>query len=233
MVKVKLVLLTALALLAAGSVTAASASATDHYLLCVEAEEPGHGTYANHECKLQGGSKDWEKEVLRSGSSYELGAEGGPSKLETGKFTIACPDDRTEFGHLKGAGTSDYDIEFLSCEVKGKSGCSVSKYELQLEGVLDGVLIEEGGKTTTNIELTLLSGSEATLSGSGCSVKGTYKFKGKQTCGMPSLKEMALVHEMICKPTGTEIEVEGGEKGVKFTDTEEVHVFKLFWGAEA
>ncbi len=224
---VKLLLLFAFSLLALGAVTAASASATNHYLVCVE--EKG-GKYANHECKEEGGGGGWEKKPLRSGEGIELGAEGGPSELETGKFIIKCLVDKT-VGALEGAGVSIYHIEPKSCEVKGKKACTVSKYTLILEGVLGGTVVEDPGGPVTFNELALLSGSEVTIS--GCGVEGTYKFTGKQMCKMPHLQEMMAIHEMSCQPSGSEIEVEGGEKGVKFTSTEEVHVVgDGYWGAE-
>ena len=236
MFRVKLVVLGALTLLAVGAVTAASASATDHYLMCVEAKEKGHGEYANHECIEEGGSKDWEKAVIKVGEGTELGAEGGPSELETGKFDIKCRVDKT-VGALEGAGTSAYHIEPKSCEVKGKKACTVSNYTLKLEGVLGGTLIEDPVGPVTFIELALLSGSEVTIS--GCGVEGTYKFKGTQTCKMPKLGEMSEIHDMICQPSGNEIEVEVEKEGVnvmekaKFTDTEEVYLLSgLYWEAE-
>ena len=64
MFRVKLLLLFAFTLLALGAVTAASASATNHYLVCIE--EKG-GKYANHECKEEGGSGGWEKKSLSQG----------------------------------------------------------------------------------------------------------------------------------------------------------------------
>jgi hypothetical protein len=228
MSRVRLSLLFAASLLALGAVTAASASATARYLVCVE--EKG-GKYANHECKEEGGGKDWEKKAIRSGEGYAIASEGGPSELETGKFTIKCEVDKNEFGELKGAGTSLYYIEFRSCTVVGKKACTVSNYALSLEGVLGNTVVEDPGGPVTFIELTLLSGSEATIT--GCGVAGTYKFKGKQMCRMPELQEMKEEHEIICQKGGSEIEVEGGEKGVKFADTEDVFLKSDdYWGAE-
>src|ERR1700744_3676618 len=126
---------------------------------------------------------------------------------------------------------SNYYTEFKSCKVQKKAACTVSDYALNLEGVLGGTVVEDPVGLVTFIELTLLSGSEATIS--GCGIEGTYKFAGKQNCRMPNLDEMKQIHDMICDANGSEIEVEGGEKGVKFADTEEIHVvFEPYGGAE-
>jgi hypothetical protein len=230
---IKPVLLCALALLALGAVAAASASAADRYVICVK-EKGGH--YANKECSEESGSGEWEKLVLEVGTNIDLGAEGGPSTLATGKFTIECPADKTKAGNLHGAGTSNYYIEFDAgkCKVYNKANqetkCTVSDYYLNLEGVLGATVIEDPYGPVTFNELSLLSGSEVTLN--GCSKEGTYKFEGNQTCKMPKLEELTPKHEMICEPSGSDIEIEGGEKGVTFTDTEHVHVFGDYWGAE-
>ncbi len=233
MCRTRLVLLCALVLPAMGAVTATSASATDHWVICVK-EKGGH--YANKQCSEEGGSEEWEKLVLMSGENIEMGAEGGPSTLHTEKFAIKCNVNKTEYGSLHGAGTSNYFIEFAagSCEVLNhkseKTECIVSDYYLNLEGALGGTVVEDPHGLVTFNELGLLPGSEVTIS--GCGKAGTYKFKGNQTCKMPKLGELVQQHEMICLPSGSDIEIEGGEKGVEFTDTEQVHVFKDYWGAE-
>jgi hypothetical protein len=237
MFKIKLVLLSVLALLPAGLAFTASASAgLHHYLICVESEKKGGGQYENRECKKEGGSKNWEKEKLENGSSYTFFGEGASDKLEAAKFTIECVVD-TSVGNIEGAGKSFTELEFSSCKVKNKPSCTVSNYLLRFKGLLlDRTGEGEVETKTFPVELTLEPGSEVTIS--GCSVEGKYKFKGKETCKMPHLGEMKEKHELICEPSTGEIEIERGgeelvEKGVKFFVKELLHlVGKPFWAAE-
>jgi hypothetical protein len=239
MLRFKLVLLTALVLVSTGLMSAASASAADNFLVCLEAEMKGHGKYANDECQMTGGSKEWELEKIGPGGAIGGGTEGGASKLETSLGTIECKEDYTlaeDIAELRGGGLADLPIEFRSCKLKGNSECVVSEYVLGLEGSLGRTVENETThETTTYIELTLQKGSGARIS--NCSAEGKLEFKGKQTCPIPNLKKLKRVHEVICDPSGSEIESETGGKSIKFTDKEKVRVGtnvgrEFFWGAE-
>ena len=237
MFRIRLVLLSALVVLMAGMAMSASASATTRWLVCEKVELKGKGKYKTDECKEEGGSKEWEKEPIRAGESWAFDGEGGESKLETSRLTIKCGEDQTVADPLESLGGIWYEIEFKTCKVVGHSECIVSKDVLNLKGKLGGTIIEETGGTSTTLELTLEPGSEFTINGSGCTLKGTTKLKGKLTCQIPNLPVMKIEHEIVCKPSGSEIEGESeGEKAkeIKFTNTEKVWLVghNTWWGAE-
>jgi hypothetical protein len=230
MFRIRLVLLSALVVLLAGMVLSASASATTRWLVCEKIGE-GKGKYKTHECKEEGGGKAWEKEPIVPGTEYSFDGEGGESKLETSALTIKCSQDETVAWHLQSLGHIEYEVGFVLCDVVGHSECSVSKDVFFLKGVLLGTNFEGP------LELTLEPGSEFTISGSSCTLKGTTKLKGKLTCQIPNLTVMEVEHEIVCKPSGSEVEGESeGEKakGIKFTNTEKVWLIgrDIWWGAE-
>lgn len=98
MFRVKLVLLSALALLAMGLVVSSYASAD--WVVCKNVGKE-KGKYKNHECKEQGGNKEWEKVPIKKSESEETRDEGGPATFESTKFAIKCVKDTSE-GTLKG-----------------------------------------------------------------------------------------------------------------------------------
>jgi len=236
MFRIRLVLLSALVVLVAGMVMSASASATPRWLICEKVGKE-KGKYKTDECKEEGGSKEWEKEPIRVGEEQSLIGEGGESKLETSGLTIKCSNDET-FGNLQDFGQAEYPIDFVSCKVVGHTECTVSKDVWFVKGELVGTILEETGGSSTTLVLTLEPGSEFTISGSSCTLKKTTTLKGKLTCQIPNLTVMKDEHEIVCKPSGSEIESESeGEKakGIKFTNTERVwlsDVEKVWWGAE-
>ena len=226
MFRVKLVLLSTLALLAVSIATPVSAPA-HNYVLCKKVTK-GTGKYKNNECKTEGGEKEWEKErVVLGEEGYGITGENKPGttiKLETSSFTIECEKDQFTKGTIGPAGKSAMTVGFSGCKVPGVLGCTVSNFKLVIKDQLVPFA------TSVGDEIKLQSGSEVTIT---CLPEPeiVYKLRGYEKCEMPSGTEMKKVHIINCTPSGLEEEIEG-EPPLKFTGSWEVEVSGYFWAVE-
>ena len=92
----------------------------------------------------------------------------------------------------------------------------VVKFKDQLVGPEPGVEDEfkpESGTTFTEISIT----------GEGCAVKvSKAKIIGTQTCKLPGVETLAVVHEVGCTAAGSKLKL--GSEAAEFTSTQEIEL---------
>lgn len=231
MSKVKLILLGMLAVLAVSAVASATAEAkeTIGFWDC-QPHENGH--WENSQCTKAGPPDDYETEEIR-----ETKAEGTSQTSElAGKLLgisvlIRCEKD-TFTATLKAGGASEGEVKFTGCRVltenesvlKERPECIVKE---PIEFKFTDRLIETGKQAFSDeFKGILESGKtfvEITIENKGtekCPVADTAKVTGTQTCPIPKAEEPLVTHEIVCTPTGSNLEL--GGKPAKFTSTEKV-----------
>jgi hypothetical protein len=197
MSRFRLLLISALAVLAVAAVASASASAA------------------------------FKKEffVEKAAVTTPVGVVGGSStvsKLEAKLFgvkvKIECASS-TYTGTLAAAGASTGTISFSGCTVKAgsKEKCKVVE---PITAELKDQLVEV--KKALQDEFSPAEGGifvKITIEAEGgtCSVAGTFEVTGTQNCELPSSTVEALEHEIVCKPVKT---LKLGGEEAKFTSTQ-------------
>jgi hypothetical protein len=179
MSKMRLVVLAALSVFAFSAVAATAAQA--------------------HEYKVEGSPLAGEKPfTVNSTGTFVL--KGKPLGVNT---TITCTAVKGS-GTLKAAGASNAALEFSSCTVTQVKNCGVSEpipvtVGDQLIGLGEDEFKPESGTTFT----------EVTLTGTSCSVKGTYKVEGSQVCEISSPGTEAVSHSLSCSETRSSLTLGG------------------------
>lgn len=159
----------------------------------------------------------------------EVTGSSGTSKLE-GKvlgttITIECKTD-TFTGSIGSGGKSSGEVKFKECSVPTAPKCKVTEpIEFSFTDLLVGP--EKGVKDEFIGTKTEERFVEITLTGSECTLKGTYPVKGTQTCELPGAETLAVEHTIECTPAGSKLKL--GTEEAKFTSTEKV---KLVSGKE-
>jgi hypothetical protein len=111
-----------------------------------------------------------------------------------------------------------------SCEMKKPQGCTVRRVAFEFYGALGGSLSSLTDKFTgagRGEELFKLAIEPK--ESEKCSLSGEYVIAGSQTCGVDSSKKRAeeekIEHEMVCKPTGSEIHLGSNPVTFQYTET--------------
>lgn len=117
------------------------------------------------------------------------------------KTEIECKHVELVGGELASATESKAHIDYLECSVLKPSGCGVKEpIEVHLAGEPTGTagtkFKPESGTAFVEIELT------------GCAVKGKYEVTGSQVCETENGSEQTL-HEMACNESGNELKFGG------------------------
>jgi hypothetical protein len=193
MSRIKLVLLSVLAVFAVSGVATASASAKtcgtgEKWVYCYDSGEE-IGTPA--------------QEV--SGTSGEAILQGTITGVTS---EIKCATD--DFvGFLELLGASKATITFLTCKMIKPTGCKLSTGdEAKIVAIANDDL---GPHPAEPVDLFTGSGTEeafATLevvNESGCTIVGNYVVHGMQTCELPSATSSKAQHEVKCKKSGSEL----------------------------
>ena len=126
MSRVRLIMLSMLAVFAISAVASASASASsDEWRVC----EEGTGTgikYTEHKCTVESGTGKWEWKILAAGETRKVKSAGGTFTLTALGKTITCAavaDKGTITGGKPGKDLAET-ITFTGCTTK-QAGCSV------------------------------------------------------------------------------------------------------------
>jgi hypothetical protein len=199
MSRLRLLLISSLAVLAVGAVASASASAAfkKEYLV--------------------------EKGAVVTPVNV-VGGSSTPSKLEAKLFgvkvKIECTSS-TYTGTIAAAGASTGTISFSGCAGKAgsKDKCVV---EEPIKAELDDQLVEVSKKLQDEFspagEFFTVVAIRAEGGGS-CSVAGEFDVTGTQNCELPNSTVEALEHEIVCKPVKT---LKLGGEEAKFTSTQTI-----------
>jgi hypothetical protein len=200
MSRLRLLLISALAVLAVGAVASASASAA------------------------------FKKEffVEKAAVTSPVGVVGGSSttsKLEAKLFgvkvKIECASS-TYTGTIAAAGASTGAISFSGCTGKAgsKEKCKVAE---PIQSELKDQLVEV--KKALQDEFSPAAGEDFVTitieaeSGGPCTVAGSFEVTGTQNCELPGSTVEALEHEIVCKPVKT---LKLGGEEAKFTSTQTI-----------
>jgi hypothetical protein len=207
--RIRLILMSLLAVFAVGAVASASASAT----VCEPLDKEGEWTWCS-------AAKEITSPVEGTSGVSKLESEVGGKKL-----TIECTAD-TFKGTLEDPepskldGASSGEIKFTGCSVVGVAKCTVHE---PIEFKFKDQLINKP-PTKPEDEFKPNEGEtfvEIKIEGAECAIKGTLKVKGTQKCNLDTTFETEQKeHELICTPAGSKLKL--GEKEAKFTSTEKV-----------
>jgi len=141
-----------------------------------------------------------EKEPVKAAVATE--GSSGVTKIETTGTAIECAKD-TNTGKLEEGGKSKLEIKAKECTVKTPAGCAVKEpIELKTAGSLVSEPVKDELKPSEGTAI-----AEITITGEKCTVAGKYKLTGSQTCELPKVEEEALEHELVCKTTGSKLEL--------------------------
>jgi hypothetical protein len=176
------------------------------------------------------------------GTEIGVEADSLSGKIEFSLFwlplVIQCEEDISR-GRIKEKGKSETTIEFKDCFVaeseKGKkvilSSCTITEpviAEAKGELTAHGVDTLKGNKVAIN-EIF----SEFQIG--TCAEKGVYQIKGSEACATPESEYEKVIHIGICTPAGSNVlmEKEGPEPGlVQFFGKEQIKlVTKKNWSA--
>jgi hypothetical protein len=164
---------------------------------------------------LRGGGAAFKLESPKaaklSGTSGKSVFKGTISGTST---TIECSKDSLS-GELDETKDTLGTIELKECVVSAPSGCTAKGFDLKFKGQLTGSSAEDELKPETGTSF-----GEVTIE--GCSIAGTYKITGTQKCELASAETAKTTHEIVCKTTGSSLELDGA--AATFESTEEVEL---------
>jgi hypothetical protein len=154
-----------------------------------------------------------EKEAVKTAVATE--GSSGATKLEATGVAIECLKD-TNTGKLEESGKSKLEVKAKECTVKSPASCTVKEpIELKTAGSLVSEPVKDELKPSEGTTI-----AEITITGEKCTVAGKYKLTGSQTCELPKVEEEAAEHEIVCKTTGSKLEL--GGKAATLETTEKV-----------
>jgi len=194
--RLRVLLVSMLAVFAVSAVASASASA------------------ANHEYFVEG---------VALGATETVSGTSAVSKLEApGLITIECATDSFT-GTIEPKGLSTATVKFKTCTVVGAATCKVAEpIEFTANNKLT-VLLNEANVFGPGDLFEPPTGKEfVTITITGCALEGKYVAEGKQQCILPAGETELVKHEIECKPKGSEIHLKAKE--AKFTSTETVEL---------
>jgi len=226
MSRIRLILLSLLAVLAFGAVAAASASAAHEFWVpeC-ENQGPGHKYATRVKCeKGEIGTGEWERSgalaPIAAGEEVPVEGTSGTSILEVPELNeakIECKEDKFS-GTLKAAGQTTAKVEFEKCTVVSPEHCTVAepiKVNVTDQLVIFHETLADAFEPPSGEPFVVIK-----LKGSECLAKGEFKVKGKQQCALPEGEIEKVEHEIDCKPIGSELTL--GAKEAKFEGKEKV-----------
>ncbi len=203
MSKIKLVLLSALAVFAVAGVASATASA--------------------HEFKIE--KKGIVADESISGSSKTSVLE---SKISGKAFKLKCTSD-TFTGTIKAGGKDTGTVTFKGCTVdEPAEGCLVEGGEIKAK--VNSELIG-AAKPVKELFTPEVGETFATFTLTTCALKGKYEVKGSQECDLPEGETEKVEHSIDCKKAGSKLKL--GKEAASYESLEEkvVTKSKLNWSA--
>lgn len=238
MSKAKFALATLAVLLVVSGATSVTTIASGHnYLICKNVGKE-NGKYKNSKCKAEGGEREWEASPIQSKETFGVLGEGGTATLESSLLKLECTTSFVAESSLAAGGASTLGVAVLGCKNTGNPECPMAGIKLHASGQLyTETVVSEGGILVTETwnKLTLQSGSEANVGGSEA-CKTRFLLRGTLRCALPNGTEMKEVHELDCKASDSELEVEpsGLEVAVSGTygGSEQIETSPHYWAVD-
>ncbi len=225
MSRIRIGLLSLLAVLAFSAVAAASASA-DEFVICKK-EGPGHKYETAKKCAegVTPPTGEWERVPIAAGEKVPVEGTSKVSILEgevlTVKVIIECQKD-TFTGELEAEGKNKGKVTFTECAVinpethKPVKHCSVHE---PIEFSFLSKLLSPGDEFKPAVAGTPFVA--ITIEGSECVIKGTYNVEGTCT-GEITENVFQMENEIVFKESSCEHTLTLYGKPAKFTSTEKV-----------
>ncbi len=221
MSRIKLVLLSMVAMFGVSAVGAASASA--HFFAACETRGVNEGQWSDSECSKAGGSANHTTKELASefieGESSET-AEIGWTIAST-RVTIGCGKTRVseEEGSVEKGGKSKATILYSKCALyetstgKENTKCEVPNITVKVKGELEGspLTIKFGPETGSVL-------TELTIKGAICVEKiANAPMEGSMKCELPKAGAFTSLHSIICTAVGSNLTIDHGKASLKWS----------------
>lgn len=209
MSRIRLVVLSLVAVLAVSAAASASALAAETFG-GVQCQPYPEGKWKDPQCTEKGPPNEYETMEI---TNSEVKGEGETailkSEISTTKIYIDC--QKTTFaGRIEKGGKSKSEIKYEKCvlyeESTGKpiSTCTVPTITAN---VADEIV---GGKGHFEDRFTPEKGEEFTkikIEGASCTLKGTFEVKGSQRCELPDAEARQKKHAIRCKESGSSLKL--------------------------
>jgi hypothetical protein len=159
-----------------------------------------------------------QTELLSSEAVEDQGQNG---KIETKILNVSvfiqCQEELST-GSIKPKGESTFKIEFKNCyAVENNNGkkvflvnCIVGE-PVAAEGT-DQLIEHSVDEFKGELKATKGLFAELELTGEKCILKGKYKVTGSQVCAIPEAEFEKVLHHLICTPAGSKLVFGTGEK---------------------
>ncbi len=210
MSRIKLVLLSVVAVFVVGAIGATSASA--HFFAACEETTAGAGHWSNSVCSSRGGSENFTTKEL---ASEELEGESSETAELTGtiantKVTIGCAKTALEAktSILETGGKSKATILYTKCALyetstgKQNTKCEVSPITAKVNGALEGSPVEIKFEPPVVTEPF----TTITIKGTSCLQKITNApVEGSQKCELPEAWVFLRLHIIHCVAAGSHL----------------------------
>lgn len=217
--RIRIMLLSLLAVFAISAVAAASASAHE-FLVC---QETGTEKYTEHLCSTKNETGKWSFAAIAAGKSFEVEGTSGVSKLEGTiggqKVIIECSTDVTKVT-LEPAGATKGTITFSGCKIfsvtKGKKTllkCVVNSVGEAAEKIkltfLDVLVTGKGGGPEDEFKPAVAEKPfvEIETSGAECALVAKTAVTGTTICQLPEAEVGLVEHEIECSPSGSSLKL--------------------------
>jgi hypothetical protein len=228
--RIRVLLVSLLAVFAIGAVASATASAHEFSVPChkVIAANKGLGEWEDAACTKAGGTKEFTTKLL-AGETEEFLDTSGPAILVAPAVAIEieCWED-TSKGKLEAAGKTTGEATFYRCRVVTPAGCKVKEpIEIKFTDLLVGAATEP---VKDEFKGTEAEETFVTITIEGCAAEGKFKVKGTQIADLPAAGQERALHEIISTPSGSKLKL--GANAAFFTNTETVRLFSgKLWDA--
>lgn len=202
---------------------------TAMFALCAVAAASASAHHFNVEGKEVKGTEEFEVKGTSGVSNLKgmiLGVE----------VRIICKKDKFT-GTLEKEGKTKGTVLFEECEIENATtkekltNCKVTNIEFKFKDKL----VELNAKIADEFEPSAgTTFVEIEITGASCTLKGKYPVTGTQVCELPKGEEELVVHEIVCTPAGSHLEL--AKKAATFESTEKVELTKTtgtkLWSAK-
>ncbi len=203
----------------------------------------GKGKYKDHECKVEGGEKEWDWKPVIGAESFPFEGTSGVSLLETNigatRVIIECKKDKITGEDLGSGGrTTGVVITYEECKLftvsKYVKTLTICKVPNIVTAKLNDFLIMGKGAGPEDEFEPAAGTSFATVVIKECAgFEGEYEVKGKQICQLPEAPVGLVTHEIVCSPSGGSLKFGATSVPASYYGTSLVKLTNGWaWGAE-
>jgi hypothetical protein len=234
--RLKVLLVSLLAVLAISAVASGSASAHGFWIC----KEGGTEKYTEHLCKTKAETGKWSYLPVEGAEVFKFEGTSGVSKLESTlsgtRVIIECKKDKIT-GELEAGGkTKNTVIVYEECKlftvakyIKTLTTCVVPN--ITTSKLNDLLVTGKGIGPEDEFEPAEAGGPFAKVVVEGCALTSTESVLGKQICQLPEATVGLVEHELECSPSGGALTF-GGKPASYYGSALVKLENKWTWGAE-